>query len=156
MSTTHSNLNLRRCSALTLVLFCLCAVETQAAPPHGPPPIPSMEELATLPALSAEQQAQLHRILVERRDAHEVLAKRSRDLLDAQRDKDRNEHERIDEQGSERVRKLLGEEGFRRYAEWQLAHRGPGRGEPPASIDRPQGAPLPGERPPAADADGSS
>ena len=166
MSTTNPNRNLPRRGALALLLASACAVEAQAAPPPheppGPPPTPSMEELATVPALSTEQQVQLHKILAERRDAHEAIAKRSRGLLDAQRDKDRGEHERIDEQSSERVRKLLGEEGFRHYAEWQLAHRGRGRGgphapgEPSGPAGRPRGAPLPGELPPAPDAAGNS
>ena len=165
MSTLNPNLNLPKRGALALLLAVACAVDVHAAPgphgppgPPGPPPTPSAEELATIPSLSVEQQVQLHKILSERRDAQEAVAKRTRDVLDAQHEKDRAEHERIDEQGSERIRKLLGEEGFRHYAEWQQAHRGPGRDGPghggPGPNEGPRGnadvgpddRPSPGER----------
>jgi|GEM_PF-1017998 len=98
--------------------------------PPGPPPVPSAEALATIPALSPAQQIELRKILLERRDAHEALHDKSRAAMEAQMSKDRAEHERIDEQGSERLRKLLGEDGFRSYAQWELGHRpGPGRGD---------------------------
>jgi hypothetical protein len=146
MSAINPNRTLPKRGVLALLLASVCSVDAQAGPPppgpHGPPPAPSAEELATVPSLSAEQQIQLHKILAERRDAHEAIEKHSRDVLDAQRDKDRAEHERIDEQSSDHVRKLLGEDGFRRYAEWQLAHRGPARGGPPRPGDA-----RPGERP---------
>jgi hypothetical protein len=141
MSAINPNETMRKRGALALLLATVCAADAQAgAAPHGPPgppappgpsPTPSAEELATVPSLSSEQQVQLHRILVERRDAHETIAKRSRALLEAQRDKDRAEHERIDEQTSERARKLLGDEGFRHYAEWARGHRGADRADSP-------------------------
>ncbi|MEO7325843.1 MAG: hypothetical protein ABIW82_13545 [Dokdonella sp.] len=136
MSAINPNLNLPRRGALALLLAAGCAADVHAAPrpngPPAPPPTPSAEELATIPSLSAEQQVQLHRILIERRDAHEAVARRTRDTLDAQREKDRAEHERIDDQSADRMRKLLGEDGFRLYADWQQSHRGRGedRGGP--------------------------
>ncbi|MEO6690256.1 MAG: hypothetical protein ABIS07_01255 [Dokdonella sp.] len=153
MSAINPNLNLPRRGALALLLAAACAVDAHAAPgphgPPGPPPAPSAEELATLPSLSGEQQVQLHKILIERRDAHEAVARRSRDAFDAQREKDRAEHERIDAQSTDRVRTLLGEDGFRRYAKWQQAHRGPGRGrggQGEGPRDHPDGGPD--DRPP--------
>lgn len=78
---------------------------------RGQQRLPSVETLATVPGLSVVQQQEMRRIAVEQRDAHEAL-----------RIKQRAEHERIDERGNERVRKLLGEQGFRKYAEWKQAH----------------------------------
>ncbi|MEO7430937.1 MAG: hypothetical protein ABIR62_02710 [Dokdonella sp.] len=134
MSSIQPNRTLPTRQLLALLLSLACAAVANAAPgpggprggPPGPPPAPSAEELATIPSLTSEQQVQLHTLLLERRDAHAAVAKRTRDLMDAQRDKDRTEHERIDEQNSGRVRKLLGDEGFRQYAQWQLDHRGRG------------------------------
>ena len=132
MSAINPPLNLPRGGALALLIAATCAVDAHAAPgPHGPPgppgpPPPTVEELATVPSLSGEQQVQLHKILIERRDAQEAVARRTREAFDAQREKDRAEHERIDEQTADRMRKLLGEDGFRRYAEWLPAHRGRG------------------------------
>jgi hypothetical protein len=136
MTTINPNRTLPRRGVLALLLAAVCATDANAAPdpggppggPPGPPPAPSAEALATVPSLTTEQQVQLHKLLVERRDALETIAKRSRDLMDAQREKDRVEHERIDDANSERVRKLLGDDGFRQYAQWQLARRGPGPG----------------------------
>jgi hypothetical protein len=122
--------------ALLAALLLAGAATASAEPgphgPPGPPPAPSAEELATVPSLSTTQQVELRKILVERRNAHEAVESKTRDLMEAQRSKDRSDHERIDEQSSERVRKLLGDDGFKSYAEWQLAHRGPpGRGDGP-------------------------
>lgn len=88
-----------------------------AAPGIGPGRggVPSAEQLATIPDLTPAQQQELRRIAIEQRDAHEAL-----------RLKDRSERERIDERADERVRKLLGEEGFRKFAEWKQSQgRGP-------------------------------
>lgn len=150
MSAINPNLNLPRRGALALLIAATCAVDVQAGPggPHGPPdpPPPSAEELATVPSLSVEQQIQLHKILIERRDAQDAVAKRTRDALDAQREKDRAEYERIDDQSTDRMRKLLGEDGFRHYAEWQQSHpsRGHDRGGPEDDErlhERPDGTP---------------
>jgi hypothetical protein len=134
MKTINPNQRLPKRRVLALLLAAACVADVNAAPgqgghpggPPGPPPAPSAEQLATVPSLTADQQVQLHKLLLERRDAHQAIAKRSRDLMETQRDKDRVEHERIDDANSERVRKLLGEDGFRQYAQWQLSHRGPG------------------------------
>jgi len=162
MNPINPNRILPKRGVLALLLAAVCAADLNAAPgpggppagPPEPPPAPSAEELATVPSLTTDQQVQLHKLLLERRDAHEAIGKRTRDLMEAQREKDRVEHERIDEQNTDRVRKLLGDEGFRQYAQWQLAHRGPGprggRGGPHAGPDDgPDGGPGdrgPGDR----------
>lgn len=80
-----------------------------------PPPVPSTELLATVPGLTATQQQEIRRIEIDKRDALEAL-----------RIKQRNEFERIDAQADERIRKLLGEDGYRRFAEWKRDNaRGP-------------------------------
>jgi len=111
-------------------------------PPH-PPGLPSAEALATVPNLTAAQQIEVRKILLERRDAHEAAAAKSRAERDGLAKKDRAEHERIDDQSTDRLRKLLGDDGFRQFAEWQLAHRsgpgGPERG--PGMPDGPRHGP---------------
>ena len=97
-------------------------------PPHGmpmPPPgggpmggVPSPEMLALIPDLTVAQQVEVRKILIARRDA-----------IDALRDKERTEHERIDDQSAERLRKLLGEDGYRTFAQSTAPH-GPGREGP--------------------------
>ena len=99
-------------------------------PPHAPG-APSPEALATIPNLSAAQQVELRRILIERRDAHDMQAAKTRGEREALARKDRGEHERIDEQSAERLRKLLGDDGYKAFAEWQMAHRGPPHGPAP-------------------------
>lgn len=106
------------------------AASAQGMPPGGPPHphrVPSPEALATIPNLTAAQQVEVHKILLDSRDAHEAVATKARAERDALMKKTRAEHERIEEQSAERLRKLLGDDGFRQFAEWQLAHR-PGRG----------------------------
>lgn len=119
-----------------------CAQAPLGGPPHGPG-APSPEALATIPGLTAAQQAEVRKILVERRDAHEAVATKSRAEHDAAAKKDRSEHERIDEQSAERLRKLLGDDGFRAFAQWQLEHRPGEAGHMPG---RP-GAPRHGAHP---------
>ena len=129
-------------AALLLSGLAATAV-AQGMPPGGPPHGPGMvspELLATIPGLTAAQQADLRKLLVERRDAHEAVGAKSRAERDALRKKDRAEHERIDSESAERERKLLGDDGYRRFAEWQLMHHGPPHG--------PWGGPMHG-RPPA-------
>jgi len=104
-------------------------------PPHGTPPpgggpvggVPSPEMLALIPDLTVAQQVEVRKILIARRDAHDAL-----------RDKERTEHERIDDQSAERLRKLLGEDGYRTFAQSTAPH-GPGRDGPPPHGDRPGG-----------------
>ena len=116
----------------TLILSAIGAVAgAQSLPPalHAPPPMAgplSPEALATIPDLTSTQQTELRKILIERRDAHEAVAAKSRAEREVQAKKDRTEHERIDDESAVRLRKLLGDDGYSRFAEWQLAHRGPG------------------------------
>lgn len=77
----------------------------------------SYEMLATLPDTSAAQQETIHRIENERRSAYADLFA-----------KQRAERERIDADTAQKLRKALGDEGYRKYAEWKLSH-GHGRGE---------------------------
>jgi len=93
--------------------------------------VPAAEELATVPGASAAQQAEIRKILLQRRDAQENLRESMRAQFDALHTKERSEHERIDDQASAQLRKLLGDDGYRAYAEWTLAHRGPPHGMGP-------------------------
>lgn len=117
----------------------------EAPSPHGGPPgpmggVPSPEMLAQIPDLTAAQQVEVRKILIARRDASDAL-----------RDKERTEHERIDDQSAERLRKLLGEDGYRTFAQSTSPH-GPGRDGSPPHGDRPGGpdrnGPGDGARPP--------
>jgi hypothetical protein len=101
---------------------------------HGPPPHAMLiDELAASPDLSIAQQQEIRKILSERRDAHDLLAI-----------KQRNEHERIDETANEKLRKLLGDDGYRHFAQAQLAH-GPHHPAPP----QPGAAPSTGDARPS-------
>ncbi len=119
---------------IAALILCSASLAAYAQAPMGGPPhahgLPSAEALATVPNLTAAQQIEVRKILVERRDAHEAAAAKSRAERDAMAKKDRAEHERIDDQSSDRLRKLLGDDGFRQFAEWQMTHRpGPGGAE---------------------------
>jgi hypothetical protein len=116
-------------AALLIALFAAGAW-AQQMPPPGPPGVPPAEVLATAPDLTAAQQTEVRKILIQRRDAQEAAQTRARNEVDTLRVKERNEHERIDEQSSEQLRKLLGDDGYRKFAEWDLAHRGPPGGAP--------------------------
>ena len=103
------------------------------------PELPSAEALATVPNLTTAQQIEVRKILVERRDAHEAAAAKSRAERDALAKKDRAEHERIDDQSTDRLRKLLGDDGYppvRRMAtgtpsgSWRCRTRPGGQGSP--------------------------
>lgn len=116
-------------AALLATLFATGA-GAQPMPPPGPPGVPPTEELATVPNLTAVQQTDVRKILIQRRDAQEAAHAKARAEFDALRVKERNEHERIDEQTGEQLRKLLGDDGYVHYAEWDLAHREPRGGGP--------------------------
>jgi hypothetical protein len=136
-------------SLCALILWSLTSAAFAQAPfgPHHPPGPPSPEALATIPNLTPAQQIELRRILLDERDAHEAIASKARAEREARAKKDRGEHERVDEQGAERLRKLLGDDGFRQFAEWQFAHRGgPGHapGEGPGPDANRRGAHRPG------------
>lgn len=137
--------HLRHCLVLLSLLYCLNGAAQSPPPPPPPPPhmgmVPPAEVLATVPDLSAVQQAELRKILLQRRDADEATQQKFRAQFDALHVQERNEHERIEAQSSEQVRKLLGDEGYRHFAEWRLSHRGPpgggmpGRGRDHAAQD---------------------
>ncbi|MET0226422.1 MAG: hypothetical protein ABW187_08290 [Dokdonella sp.] len=174
MSTTLKTNRLPRCLlAFSLAAACLAAgTFAAAAPPMPPgphgPPLPSAEELATIPSLSTPQQIELRKILLERRDALEAARDKTRDAMEAQHKRERADVERIEEQSSERLRKLLGDDGFRRYAEWRFAQRGPHEMDGPHHGDdqrgprrdgpgpRPEAAPAPPGAPVAGDAAGTA
>src|SRR5262249_26999316 len=104
-------------AALILSAAALGA-DAQPMPHEGPPRgpgAPSPEALATIPDLTAALQSELRKLLIERRDEHEAAAAKSRAERDALAKKDRAEHERIDEQSADRLRKLLGDDGYRRF-----------------------------------------
>jgi hypothetical protein len=115
-------------SVSAVMLAALFAASTKAQPmPPGPPAAPLAEEAATIPGLTTAQQAEVRKILIQRRDAQDAEHIRLRAEFDALRVKERNERERIDEQNSEQLHKLLGDDGYRQYAQWDLAHRRPPR-----------------------------
>jgi hypothetical protein len=122
------------------------------APPPAPGPrIPSAEMLATVDGLDAGQQAEVRRILRERRDAEEALRARLRGEREALEQRERTERERIEDQSAQKLRATLGEDGYRAYARW-AAQRGPAPLPPAPPI--PPVAPVPppgmgGERPDA-------
>jgi hypothetical protein len=143
------------------LLLCMAA---SAAAQFGPPgfagaPVPSALDVAAIPGLSADQQAGVRKILLQRRDALETLITRQRADFDALRQKERNERERIDDTAAVSLRKLLGDDGMRKFAEWHGAqHGGHGRGPgmPHDPRDRQElapheggGAPAPGGSGPA-------
>ncbi len=122
--------------ALTILLAIAgSAAEAQPRPPGGPAPF---EQLATVRGLSVAQQQEIRRAESERRDAHDTL-----------RIKQRAEHERIDEQTEQRLRKALGDEGYTRYVEWKAKPHGgpmPGRARGPdreTGSDQPRGSGAP-------------
>lgn len=115
---------------LITVLLATGAAQAQPMPPGppGPPPsgAPSPEALATVPDLDAAKQAEVRRILIQRRDAHDALRTKEDAERDAARARYRAEHERIDDESSTKLRKLLGEDGYRALAAWLVAPRGIG------------------------------
>lgn len=116
----------RRLLALAL-LVALSAPAAIAQPPahaagHAAR-VPSAEQLATIPSLSSAQQVELHKVLVERRDAMESAREKSRAAWQAQREHNRAERARIDQDYSARMRQALGDEGFASFAQWQSEQR---------------------------------
>ncbi|HEX4480243.1 MAG TPA: hypothetical protein VH082_05505 [Rudaea sp.] len=144
---------------LAAALFtALAAVDVGAQPmgPPGHPPgerVPSAEMLATSD-LTPAQQADVRRILMQKRDAMDSAASKLRTQMEALRKQMRDDHERIDAQTSDQLRKALGEDTYKRYAEWSLRHEhgpmdggrgpgGPGMHGPRGDKNGP-GAPQPG------------
>ena len=132
------------------LLFCIAASASAQFGPPGPPPVPSALDVAAIPGLSGDQQAGVRKILLQRRDAVEALMNRQRADFDALRRKERNERERIDDAAAASLRKLLGDDGMRKFAEWHGAqHGGHGRGPgmPRDPRDRQERAPHEGGAP---------
>jgi hypothetical protein len=116
---------------LLAVLFAAGAAEAQPAPhgPPGPPPpgapgAPSPEALASAPDLDAAKQVEVRKLLIQRRDAHDALRAKEDADREAMKTRYRAEHERIDDDSSARLRKLLGDDGYRALATWLIAQHG--------------------------------
>ena len=122
-------------AALCAALACFDAGAQPPGPmcPHSGGHVPSAEMLATS-NLTPAQQAEVRRILTQKRDALDAAESKLRTQMEALHKQMRDEHERIDAQTSDQLRKALGEDAFKRYAEWSLHHehgpmdgpRGPG------------------------------
>jgi hypothetical protein len=131
---------LKKVALSTALLGALFAAGVYAQPmPSGGASVTPAEVLASAPDLTATQQAEVRKILIQRRDAQEALDARLRIEFDALRTKERNERERIGDQSSEQLRKLLGDDGYRKFAEWNLSHRGPPGGGPGGRPPRSRG-----------------
>ena len=135
---------------LFAVLLAAGVAEAQPAP-HGPPGAPpgpprgapSPEALASVPDLDAAKQVEVRKLLIQRRDAHDALRVKEDAERDATKARYRAEHERIDDESSARLRKLLGDDGYRALSAWLVGPRGgigPGAPGPDRSRD--------GRRPP--------
>lgn len=114
--------------ALAFLATAACAAHAQPGPPPGG--VPPRAALALVPGFDAAQVKDVQRIESERRDAHDQLAIRQR-----------GEHARIDDEADDRLRKRLGDEGWRKYLEWKLQAGGPRgmRHGGPAGAARPKG-----------------
>jgi hypothetical protein len=110
-----------------LAMILLLAGASTTLAQQGPR-IPSSLELATVPGLSSEQQLGLRKIFQQRRDAEEALFSKQHAEFEVLRVKGRSEHERIDDSTDASLRKLLGDEGYRKFAEWQVGERAGPRG----------------------------
>lgn len=131
---------------IALALLGAAAARAQLPPP---PPrgdmVPPAQLLATAPGLSAAQQVEVRRILLQRRDGDEQIRQKARTEIEALHARERAEHEKVEAQASDALRKLLGDDGYRRFAEWQLTLHGPrgmaprGRGAAPAQAPPPPG-----------------
>jgi len=128
-------------------LLAVGAAHAQHVPPSQPgvPPMPapplaagvlSPELLATIPDLTPAQQTEVRKILLQRRDAHDAARAKERAEREAQMTRSRAEHERIDDESGARLRKLLGEDGYRNLARWLLPPR---RGAGPGMLRGPRG-----------------
>lgn len=109
---------------LAVALCASLAGFDAAAHPPGPPMgghVPSAEMLATSD-LTPAQQADVRRILTQKRDALDAAESKLRTQMEALHKQMRDEHERVETQTSDQLRKALGEDAFKRYAEWSLHH----------------------------------
>ncbi len=105
-----------------LASLLLCGVAV-AASAQWAQPVPSPLALAAVPGLSSEQQAGVRKILLQHRDAIDALASKERAEFEALQQRSRAERERADDATDASLRKLLGDEGYRKFAEWHLAQR---------------------------------
>jgi hypothetical protein len=131
-----------------LLSALLLGTTAVASAQRGPPPVPSPLMLATVPGLSADQQAGVRKILLQHRDAMETLASKEHAEFEAARQRGRAERERADDATDAALRKLLGDDGYRKFAEWHLSRRGPhGPGATPGPGFGPRSGqgPHPGE-----------
>jgi len=137
-------------NALFTLLLAAGAAAAQPAPhgrdgaPPPPPGAPSPEALATVPGLTAAQQIEVRRILIQRRDAHDQLRAKEDAERESLATRYRGEHERIDDDAGARLRKLLGDDGYRSFATWLMPPRrgaipqpGARRPRPPIADDDP-------------------
>lgn len=137
---------------LAAALFAaFAAVDAGAQPmgPPGPPPgvhVPSAEMLATSD-LTTAQQAEVRRILLQQRDALDTAASKMHAQMEALHKQMRDEHERIEAQTSDQLRKSLGDDAYKKYAEWALRHA-PG---PMEGLHGPGGPGMHGPRGPHGD-----
>ena len=134
-------------SAALMSAFAACNVSAQPMMPGPPPPpgggAPSAEMLATTD-LTTAQQADVRRILVQKRDALDAAESKLRAQAEALHKQMRDEHERIDAQTSDQLRKALGDDAYKRYAEWSLRHEhgpmgGPDGARGPGGMHGPHG-----------------
>jgi hypothetical protein len=109
---------------LAAALFATLAGFDAGAHPPGPMPgghVPSAEMLAASD-LTPAQQADVRRILTQKRDALDTAESKLHTQMEALHKQMRDEHEHIETQTSEQLRKSLGEDAYKRYAEWSLRH----------------------------------
>jgi hypothetical protein len=125
---------------LSMLLLGMAA----AASAQWGPPVPSPLVLAAIPGLSSEQQAGVRKILLQHRDAVEALASKEHAEMEALHQRSRGERERADDSTDASLRKLLGDEGYRKFAEWHLSQRGPQGPGPGRGAGTPHGPGLGG------------
>ena len=113
-----------------LLISALLLGAAAAASAQWGPPVPSPMVLAAIPGLSSDQQAGVRKILLQHRDAIEALASKERAEMETLHQRSRAERERADDATDASLRKLLGDEGYRKFAEWHIAQRGPGGHDP--------------------------
>ena len=108
-----------------IILSMLLLGVAAAASAQWGPPVPSPLAIAAVPGLTTDQQAGVRKILLQHRDAIEGLASKERAEMDSLRQRARAEREHADDATDASLRKLLGDEGYRKFAEWQISQRGP-------------------------------
>lgn len=141
MSTReHKEPAMKTLATMFWMMGAATALAQPASPPHGPPPL--IEELATIEGLDQKQQQAIHALLSKRSSAHAELDLRCQ-----------QQHLQIDTAGQGELRAEIGEDAYRKFAQWRVAqHRGHHTGarhpfpEPPPP-PLPPAPPLPPEPP---------